>query len=197
MANPPFIESARFQQSIEQTVEQIRTRLDVFGFAVWPFMPDPEHGIPAGFCTAGFTRVGMPEFYVSGVDPSSHKANDLIKRLRDLYDYARDTDLKTTALELCMQVNLQPMEPGESTLNQWRPIDPTRLMYGQGTALRYWAEASGIVDQVTAIQIVHRESAEEEYPMVSTPEQLLIEWAPYGAEAYVPQWEKIQDVPTI
>lgn len=197
MVNYPIIQSDHLKQSIEHYLEQVRARLDVFGFAIWPLNPDPEHGIPAGFCTIGFTRIGLPEFYVSGIPGNSAQADKLISNMKELYAYARDTGQTYRSFDLCMEINMSTVVPDEEIGYQYRPIDPTRMMYGQCLTLRNWAESEDLVDQVQGIQIVHRRAGENQFPMVTTPEQLLLDWVPFGTKGYSLELSNTQSIPTV
>ena len=194
MSSYPMIQSEFLKQNIEQHLNQVRTRLDVFGFAIWPFVPDPEHGIPAGFCTIGFTRIGLPEFYVSGIPGNSGRAEILIASLKELYAHARDNGITHKAFDLCMEINMLEPIPDEIVCYQYRPVDPTRMLYGQCLTLRNWAEAEGLLDKVQGIQIVHRSTKTQDYPMVSTPDQLLLDWVPFGTKAYALDLSNTQSV---
>lgn len=184
MTNGSFTASHVIHEQITNVVQQVNDRIDVFGFAVWPFTPDLEHGIPPGFSTIGFTKLDMPEFYISGIPAHSQQADEIIKSLRELYAYARDTAASISAQDLCNQINSEPTPDGRVGVYQWRPVDPTRMMYGQCTTLRYWADSVGLTSIVTGIQIVHRPDEESDFPMVSTPLQLLLDWIPYGTKPY-------------
>lgn len=197
MTSGPQMMSHVARQQIEDAIEQVKARVDVFGFAVWPLTPDPMHGIPSGFITIGFTKIGLPEFYVSGIPGHHADADALIQKLRELYSYARDTALGITPMDLCMQFNMEQLPNGAASAYQWRPVDSTRLLYGQCTTLRYWAEAVGLLDLVTGIQIVHRPTADADFPMVSTPDQLLLDWPPFGSKPFTPQLKEVVDVPVV
>lgn len=192
-----FYTSNKFKESVTSIVEQIKGRMDVFGFAVFPLDADKERGIPVGFFTVGFTKIGMPEFYVSGMSSYSDTGNNLVLKLRELYVLARDTGMVRTAQDLCFEINQDCVEDPKATVTTYRPVDATRMMYGQCTSLRYWAENEGYLDKVQGVQIVHRHDASVPFPVKSTPEQLLLDWVPYGSKAYTPQWEEVQNVATV
>lgn len=184
MSNASATSAHVVHEQIASVIQDIKNRIDVFGFAVWPFTPDPEHSIPPGFSTIGFTKLNIPEFYVSGIPAHSKQADEIIISLRELYAYARDTATNISAQDLCNQINSTPTPEGRVGVYQWRPVDPTRMMYGQCTTLRYWADDVGLTSLVSGIQIVHRSSEEADFPMVSTPMQLLLDWIPYGTKPY-------------
>ncbi|ABY63227.1 hypothetical protein ST201phi2-1p403 [Pseudomonas phage 201phi2-1] len=179
MSNPPFISSHQARQQVVDAIEQVTSRIDTFGFAIWPLMPYTERGIPPGFITIGCTKIGIPEFYVSGIPAHSDEADQLIKTLREFYSYARDNAMGIEPMELCHMVNTR--DEGQIVPQyQYRPVDSERLMYGQCTILRHWAESVGLKEQVMGVQIVHRQTPEADFPMYSTPAQLLLDWTPFG-----------------
>lgn len=194
MSNVTTTPAHLLHEQIASAVQNVKDRIDIFGFAVWPFTPDNEHGIPPGFSTIGFTKLNMPEFYVSGIPAHSKQADEIIVGLREMYAYARDTATSISAQDLCNQINSTPTPEGRIGVYQWRPVDPVRMMYGQCTTLRYWAEDVGLTSLVSGIQIVHRPSAEADFPMVSTPMQLLLDWIPYGTKPYFAADPKLAEV---
>lgn len=195
MNNIPQLMSHVYRDQVDNAIEQVNSRMDVFGFAVWPLSPDPEHGIPCGFTTIGFTRIGLPEFYVSGIPAHHRDAHELIAKLRELYSYAKDTVLAIEPMDLCMQVNMERSVDEQPSAYQWRPVDSERLLYGQCSTLRHWAESAGLLEMVTGIQIVHRPQPDADFPMVSTPQQLLLDWNPFGSKSHVPAWDSVSAVP--
>jgi len=181
MSNPPFLTSEHVRSQVASALEQLASRIDAFGFAVWPLINDDEHGIPAGFLTVGFTKIGLPEFYVSGIPAYGKEGAEIIKNLRELHAYAHDNSLSTNALDFCNSVNMRNAVD-DKPLYQWRPVDADRLLYGQATILRNWVESVGLTSLVQGIQIVHRNSPDVDFPMYSTPNQLLLDWVPFGTK---------------
>ncbi len=188
MSNSIQIPSHFIKAQISELVDQVKARIEVFGFGVWPLTPDTEHGIPAGFYTIGFTRIGLPEFYVSGLPAHSAHADEIIKNLKELYSYARDTAMGISAMDLCMQVNMVETDENLIKAYQWRPVDPIRMMYGQCLTLRNWADSVGLTELVSGVQIVHRESEQVDFPMTSTPNQLLLDYVPFGCKSFTSQY---------
>lgn len=197
MDNYSYHMSHVVKQVLDDSVQKIKQRLDTLGFCVWPLNPDPENDIPPGFYTIGFTRIGLPEFYVSGMAPYSDEARRIVNQLQELFESLADANTQLLAGELCKDINEgNPLEPGYIPLYQYRPVDATRLMWGQALSLQTWAKAENLVDKVQGIQIVHRD-AQGNFPMMSTPNQLLLDWIPYGAVKYKPLMEALKDVATI
>lgn len=182
------------KKEMAEIIKSVKSRIEVFGFCVWPLNPDTANGIPAGFCTIGFTQVGLPEIYVSGIPAHSDEANKLIDKLKTLYEWSRHSQHTINAYSLCKCINDEALE--NEPAYQWRPIDPTRLMWGQGTTLRYWADSVELTHAVQGIQIVHLDE-NNLFPMTSTPSQLLLDWIPFGGVLYKPVLEALSDVKVI
>lgn len=181
----PFKLSSELKRDIAKSVKDAVERIDNIGFTVWPCNPDPDHGLPVGWFTIGMTRVGLPEFYVSGMAPYGREAEEIVGRLRRLFEISKNLNTITNNAELCREVNTKFAETFAGNEHeipyQWRPIDTERLTYGQGMMIRWWAEHEEIGEIVQGIQIVRRDQYGN-FPMHDTPDQLLLEWAPFGTK---------------
>lgn len=193
----PFQSSEQLATSIARHVREVVERIDTFGFTVWPFAPDPDNCIPVGFCTIGLTRIGLPEIYVSGISPNSREGEAIIEQVRRIHTFTTHEPAHVPVMELCTEVNqMMASEPDVKVVHQWRPVNPDRLMYGQATMIRFWAEREGLLEKVQGIQIVHRQP-DGHFPYISTPEQLLLDWNPYGTNTFLNVKEVVADVPAI
>lgn len=184
-----FIASHEFENNISNTLQIINDRIEYFGFSIWPLVGDPHHGIPNGFCTIGFTRVGLPEFYISGVLPHSTEGMSLCQRLKKLFEsvVSNAEFTQVPSIEFCAEYNVLDFQD----TYQARPVDPTRFLYSQATMARYWAEQESLVDQVTVVQLVHRND-DNHFPYDSSAEQLLLDYVPFGEKLPVNPVEIIQ-----
>lgn len=178
MSNGTWRDSEGMWTDINETVTEIKEKLTRMEFLVNPV--GSFNGAPYGFYTLGFTKVLLPEIYVSGMAINSQPFRELYPFISSLYTYL---NINGCALhpsgEICQVINDQLTIAGLTDF-QARPIDPARLMYGQALLLRHWAADEGIVADVDAIQIVHRINGTPNFPMVSTENQLLVDYVPFG-----------------
>lgn len=171
-------ESARMKSDITNVLSEITDNLKRIEFLINPI--EADYKIPFGFHTVGFTRVLLPEIYVSGVTVNGAMFRELYPFLKSLYTFL---NLNHCAMhpagEICKLINEQLTIAG-MTDYQARPVDPTRLMYGQALLLRHWCKQEGTLEDVQGIQIVHRIPGTPDFPMVSTENQLLLDYVPFG-----------------
>lgn len=170
--------SDQLERDVEDSVRDVRGCLKVIEFLINPLEAGP--GIPFGFHTVGFTRVLLPEIYMSGVMVNGPMFRQIYPFLKSLYTFLNLNHCALQpSIEVCKVINEQLQLAGLTDL-QARPIDPVRLMYGQAMLLRYWATAEGTMEEVQGIQIVHRTEDMLSFPMVSTENQMLIDYVPFG-----------------
>lgn len=181
MTNIGFKSSQLMRGEIGKLVTDIKSRIDAFGYTMVPFSNEAHAGIPFGWVTVGMTKIGLPEFYTSGIAPYSETTADLNKRLKTLYLANRDNGFVIPNHKLCSDINAATLESmgDEPAIFQYRPVDRIRMLYGQSLALRYWLEDEGLTEIMSGIQIVHRDTSGN-FPMVSTSDQLLLDYTPFG-----------------
>lgn len=176
--NGAWRDSEGMWNDINDSITDIKNKLTKIEFLVNPVGSGP--GVPYGFYTIGFTKVLLPEIYVSGMAINSRQFCELYPFISSLYTYL---NINGCAMhpsgEVCKVINDQLAIAGLTDF-QARPIDPMRLMYGQALLLRHWVSSEGIEPDVTAIQIVHRVTGTPDFPMVSTENQMLVDYVPFG-----------------
>ena len=170
--------SSEMWPNIELLVNDINSKLEKIEFLINPIAAD--YGTPYGFHTIGFSKVTLPEIYMSGVGINDNVFRSIYPFIKDLFTFL---NLNGCGLhpsgEVCKVINEQLIIAGLDNF-QARPIDPTRLMYGQAVMLRHWADQHSYTPDVQAIQIVHRVEDAPSFPVVSTENQLLVDYVPFG-----------------
>lgn len=177
--------SEQLQIDIKAAVDDVEEKLAKIEFLINPLQAD--HQTPYGFHTIGFTKVMLPELYVSGMTVNDLGFRALYPFLKALFTYL---SINGAAMhpsgEVCKVINEQLEIAELGHFFQARPVDPERLLYGQALVLRYWADRKEIRDDVQAIQIVWRESTDQEFPVVSGMGQLLLDYVPFGTSCPTP-----------
>lgn len=170
-----------YLNNVEVAVTDTDDRLKHVEFTVNPLTAVSHENIPYGFYTIGFTKVLLPEVYVSGVYVNDANFCMLYPFLKSLYSFLT---LNGCALqpagEVCKLINDQLVLAELHNHFQARPVNAERMMYGQCLTLRNWAKHSDLLDAVQGIQIVHKGEDDTSFPMVSTPTQLLLDYVPFG-----------------
>lgn len=170
--------STQLKRDAADIIQDTNAKLKLIEFLVSPL--GSGHQVPFGFFTLGFTKVLLPEIYVSGIAVNDVTFRELYPFIRSLYKFLSINGAAMhPAGEICKVVNEQLRISG---LNQFqaRPIDIERLLYGQALELRYWLDNEDLRNVSQAIQIVWRGDVTKDFPMVSTTEQLLVDYVPFG-----------------
>ena len=177
--------SEQLKIDVKAAVDDVEDKLAKIEFLINPLQAD--HQTPYGFHTIGFTKVMLPELYVSGMAVNDIGFRALYPFLKALFTYL---SINGAAMhpsgEVCKVINEQLELADIGDFFQARPVDAERLLYGQALVLRYWADKNDLRDDVQAIQIVWRDSTDQEWPVVSTPGQLLLDYVPYGTPCPTP-----------
>lgn len=177
--------SEKLQQDIAVVLEDVEAKLGVMEFLINPLGSD--HQIPYGFHTVGFTKVLLPEIYVSGMAVNDIGFRQLYPFMKALFTYLTVNGCAMhPSGEVCKVINEQFELADLHHFFQARPVDVERLIYGQGLVLRYWLDAHGYREGAQAIQIVWRENNEQDFPVVSTFSQLLLDYVPFGTPCPTP-----------
>lgn len=174
-----FKDSSQLNAEILEIVKAIEVDLNVIEFLINPI--SSSNRTPFGFHTIGFTKVALPEIYVSGIVIGSAEFMQLIPFIKSLHTFLiLNGKAMLPAGEVSWSINEQLALCGFSQKYQARPIDTERLLYGQGLTLRHWLKHTELIDSAQAIQIVWRETSDVDFPMVNTDQQLLVDYVPFG-----------------
>lgn len=175
-----FKSSHVLKAEIENILVDVNAKLEQIEFLVNPLQTGYQ--TPMGFHTVGFTRVLLPEFYVSGIAVNDAKFREIYPFMKSLFGFLSVTgSAMQPSSEVCRVINEQFVHAGLDGNYQARPVDTERLLYGQGQMLRRWLDKEGYRDEAQAIQIVWRDD-DSEWPVISTERQLLLDYVPFGTK---------------
>lgn len=177
-----YVRSAHlFKRDIKEILEQINDQLDRVEFTVRPLFGQPNDGIPYGFYTVGFSRFNLPEIYVSGIAINDFNYNLLYPHIKAMHSWLSQNGYGAkTAQEVAMAMNRELANTEIGQFFQVRPVDAERMVYGQAQMLRHWLVDQNHLEQAKAIQIVWRNPGDTEFPIVSSKNQLLLDYVPFG-----------------
>lgn len=183
----------KMQLDIKEMLGEVNTKLGETDFIMRVLSPSDL--VPPGFHTIGLCRHQLPEIYVSGVgnkEPSYTVLYQIITTFRD--ELLAMQMAGASAMEFSNAINSLLSFNGFAPFYQARPVDTTRFMYGQGLTLRYWVDEQNIFNDVPVVQIVWRESDDVDFPVHSTPNQLLLDYVPFGQKLPVVPMTRGADV---
>lgn len=170
-----------FKRDVSELLTYINDQLDRVEFVVRPLHGQPSDGVPYGFYTIGFARFNLPEIYVSGVAINDFNYNLLFPHIQALHSWLSQNGYGSkTSQEVAMAMNRELANTEIGQFFQARPVDAERMVYGQAQMLRYWLEEQQCLDNAKAIQIVWRNPGDVEFPIVSSKNQLLLDYVPFG-----------------
>lgn len=180
--NGAWKDATLLKTEIAELVSDIKNKLQFMDMLVNPLLGDDN--LPYGFYTVGNSRLGLPEYYVSGVAVNDVNFRVLYPFLLDLQGQLLEAGLSGgKSIEISKAVNEALQVVGMSGMFQARPIDANRMLYGQGISLRHWLTDEKLLGEATVIQIVWRESDERDFPVHSSSTQLLVDYVPFGTKA--------------
>lgn len=181
-----FKTSESYLKEMNAVAQEFNQKISDQGIAWLSFQGSEIGNIPPGFTTVGFTNIGLPEFYVSGLTLqalSNPRLINMVNFIINLY-HVNKTNTELTNKEPYQLMDCVNIINGiiiqEDLVKDFVafPVNADRHLYGQGILLRHWGKVTNQLDQIKVVQL--HWATDGEFPMTSTKDQLLLDWQPFG-----------------